>query len=66
MRGAINETLRLLRPRGRCIVCGVREGVKHDPSPAVVVTQHMPAGFTTRFAERLNTLAHPIVRCGRS
>jgi hypothetical protein len=23
--------LRLLRPRGRCIVCGVREGVKHDP-----------------------------------
>jgi two-component system, chemotaxis family, protein-glutamate methylesterase/glutaminase len=62
MRGAINETLRLLRPRGRCIVCGVREGVKHDPSPAVVVTQHMPAGFTTRFAERLNTLAQVTVQ----
>jgi hypothetical protein len=31
MRGAINETLRLLRPRGRCLVCGVREGAKHDP-----------------------------------
>jgi two-component system chemotaxis response regulator CheB len=31
-------------------------------SPAVVVTQHMPAGFTTRFAERLNTLAQVTVQ----
>jgi two-component system chemotaxis response regulator CheB len=31
-------------------------------SPAVVVTQHMPAGFTSRFAERLNTLAQVTVQ----
>lgn len=31
-------------------------------SPAVVVTQHMPAGFTTRFAERLDSLAQVTVR----
>ena len=31
-------------------------------SPAVVVTQHMPAGFTTRFAERLNKLAQVAVQ----
>jgi len=31
-------------------------------SPAVVVTQHMPPGFTTRFAERLNRLAQVAVQ----
>jgi len=31
-------------------------------SPPVVVTQHMPAGFTTRFAERLNRLAQVAVQ----
>jgi hypothetical protein len=29
MRTAIGETLRLLRPRGRCIVCGAGTGLKH-------------------------------------
>lgn len=27
-------------------------------SPAVVITQHMPAGFTTSFAKRLDSLCH--------
>ncbi|NDW21737.1 protein-glutamate methylesterase/protein-glutamine glutaminase [Alteromonas hispanica] len=27
-------------------------------APAVVITQHMPPGFTTTFANRLNTLCH--------
>jgi two-component system, chemotaxis family, protein-glutamate methylesterase/glutaminase len=31
-------------------------------SPGVLVTQHMPAGFTTRFAERLNGLAQVTVQ----
>lgn len=31
-------------------------------SPAIVVTQHMPAGFTTSFAARLNSLCSVIVQ----
>jgi two-component system chemotaxis response regulator CheB len=31
-------------------------------SPAVVITQHMPAGFTKSFAERLNSLCKIIVK----
>ncbi len=31
-------------------------------SPAAVVTQHMPAGFTTRFAKRLDSLAQVTVQ----
>jgi two-component system, chemotaxis family, protein-glutamate methylesterase/glutaminase len=41
----------------REVLCGLPAD-----SPAVVVTQHMPAGFTTRFAERLNTLAQVTVQ----
>jgi len=31
-------------------------------SPGVLITQHMPAGFTSRFAERLNVLAQVTVQ----
>ncbi len=41
----------------REVLCGLPAD-----SPAVVVTQHMPAGFTTRFAERLDTLAQVTVQ----
>jgi two-component system chemotaxis response regulator CheB len=41
----------------REVLCGLPAD-----SPAVVVTQHMQAGFTTRFAERLNTLAQVTVQ----
>jgi two-component system chemotaxis response regulator CheB len=41
----------------REVLCGLPAD-----SPAVVVTQHMPAGFTTRFAERLNSLAQVTVQ----
>ena len=41
----------------REVLCGLPAD-----SPAVVVTQHMPAGFTTRFAERLDSLAQVTVR----
>jgi two-component system chemotaxis response regulator CheB len=41
----------------REVLCGLPAD-----SPAVVVTQHMPAGFTTRFAERLDTLTQVTVR----
>jgi two-component system chemotaxis response regulator CheB len=41
----------------REVLCGLPAD-----SPAVVVTQHMPAGFTTRFAERLDTLAQVMVQ----
>jgi two-component system chemotaxis response regulator CheB len=36
----------------------IREVLMHMPpdSPAIVITQHMPAGFTTSFAARLNGL----------
>jgi two-component system, chemotaxis family, protein-glutamate methylesterase/glutaminase len=40
----------------REVLCGLPAD-----SPAVVVTQHMPAGFTTRFAERLDSLAQVTV-----
>ena len=41
----------------REVLCGLPAD-----SPAVLVTQHMPAGFTSRFAERLNALAQVTVR----
>jgi two-component system chemotaxis response regulator CheB len=41
----------------REVLCGLPAD-----SPAVVVTQHMPAGFTTRFAERLDSLAQVTVQ----
>ena len=41
----------------REVLCGLPAD-----SPAVVVTQHMPAGFTTRFAARLDTLAQVTVQ----
>jgi two-component system chemotaxis response regulator CheB len=41
----------------REVLCGLPAD-----SPAVVVTQHMPAGFTTRFAERLDTLTQVTVQ----
>jgi two-component system chemotaxis response regulator CheB len=41
----------------RQIVCALP-----PDSPAVLITQHMPAGFTARFAERLDGLAQVRVR----
>jgi two-component system chemotaxis response regulator CheB len=41
----------------REVLCGLPAD-----SPAIVITQHMPAGFTTRFARRLNTLTQVTVQ----
>jgi len=42
----------------------IREVLVQMPadSPAIVITQHMPAGFTTSFAARLNGLCHITVK----
>ena len=34
-------------------------------SPGILIVQHMPANFTTAFAERLNGLAHITVKEAR-
>jgi two-component system chemotaxis response regulator CheB len=36
----------------------VLEGVAPGPFPAIVVTQHIPAGFSRKFADRLNAKLH--------
>ena len=42
----------------------IKEILVHMPadSPAIVITQHMPAGFTTSFAARLNSLCQITVK----
>ena len=42
----------------------IKELLVHMPAdaPAIVITQHMPAGFTTSFAARLNTLCQITVK----
>ncbi len=42
----------------------IREVLVHMPpdSPAIVITQHMPPGFTTSFAARLNSLCQITVK----
>ncbi|MBS0292301.1 MAG: chemotaxis response regulator protein-glutamate methylesterase [Proteobacteria bacterium] len=42
----------------------IREVLVHMPadSPAIVITQHMPPGFTTSFATRLNSLCQITVK----
>ncbi|MDH4451256.1 MAG: chemotaxis response regulator protein-glutamate methylesterase [Rhodoferax sp.] len=42
----------------------IKEVLVHMPAdaPGIVITQHMPAGFTTSFAARLNTLCHITVQ----
>ncbi len=42
----------------------IREVLVHLPadSPAIVITQHMPPGFTTSFAARLNSLCQITVK----
>ncbi|MHA7599170.1 protein-glutamate methylesterase/protein-glutamine glutaminase [Alicycliphilus sp. T452] len=42
----------------------IREVLVHMPadSPAIVITQHMPPGFTTSFAARLNSLCRITVK----
>jgi two-component system chemotaxis response regulator CheB len=42
----------------------IREVLTHLPadSPAVLITQHMPQGFTSSFAARLNSLCHLTVK----
>ena len=42
----------------------IREVLVHLPadSPAIVITQHMPPGFTTSFAARLNSLCQSTVK----
>lgn len=42
----------------------IKEVLTHMPAdaPAIVITQHMPAGFTTSFAARLNSLCQITVK----
>ena len=44
------------------LLCGLPPGM-----PGIVITQHMPAGFTTMYAERLDrTTRHAVRECGES
>src|SRR6185369_1145089 len=70
--GAIRENLHSdFRPSSRLVAIGSSTGgvdalievLSHFPEncPPTLITQHMPAGFTKSFADRLNRLCRPVV-----
>lgn len=68
LRALSMKSVRLSQRRGDSIICigastggteAVREVLSHMPedAPAIVIAQHMPAGFTANFAARLDELS---------